>query len=316
MNRRHLMLTALAGAASLATPVLAQEPPGVRRIPVVGGKYRVWTQQVGDGATKVLLLHGGPGFSHDYLEAFTPHVPGSGLTIYYYDQLGCGNSDRPTDTGLWTIDRYLAEVEEVRRGLGLETFALYGQSWGGMLAIEYALKYPQHLSRLVISNMTASCAEYVRHAAAMRAALPAADQATLDKYEKAGDTENPAYQAVIDKLNAEHACRLPQPWPEPIMRTFEKANLAIYNQMQGPNEFVITGNFKDWDRWADLPRIKTPTLVMGARYDEMDPEQIRREGRLIPNARTWISERGSHLTMWDDPEGYFGALIPFLQGRA
>jgi proline iminopeptidase len=164
--------------------------------------------------------------------------------------------------------------------------------------------------------MTASSAEYVRHATAMRAALPAADQATLAKYETAGDTDNPAYQAVIDKLNAEHACRLPQPWPEPILRTFQKANLAIYNQMQGPNEFVITGNIKDWDRWADLSKIKTPTLVMGAKYDEMDPEQIRREGRLIPNARTWISERGSHLTMWDDAEGYFGALIPFLQGKA
>jgi proline iminopeptidase len=316
MNRRRLLLTTLAGAAGLAAPALAQEAPGVRRVPVVGGKYKVWTRQVGDGAVKVLLLHGGPGFSHDYLKAFTPHVPGSGLTIYYYDQLGCGNSDRPTDTSLWTLDRYLAEVEEVRRGLGLHRFVLYGHSWGGMLGIEYALKYPQHLSGLVISSMTASCADYVRHAAQMRAALPVADQATLAKYEKANDTDNPAYQAVIDKLNAEHACRLPQPWPAPVMRTFEKANLAIYNQMQGPNEFVITGNLKDWDRWADLPRIKTPTLVMGAKYDEMDPEQIRREGRLIPNARTWISERGSHLTMWDDQDAYFAALIPFLQGRS
>jgi proline iminopeptidase len=316
MNRREMMLAAAAGAASLGAPAWAEDAPGVRHVPVVGGRYRVWTRQVGDGATKVLLLHGGPGFCHDYLEAFAPHIPGSGLTIYYYDQLGCGNSDRPADASLWTLERYLAEVEELRRGLGLDRFVLYGHSFGGMLAIEYALKHPQHLSRLVISSMTASCAEYVRHAAAMRAALPVADQAVLETYEKAGDTDNPAYQAVINKLDAEHGCRLPQPWPEPIMRTFEKANFAIYNQMQGPNEFVITGNLRDWDRWADLPKIRTPTLVMGARYDEMDPEQIRREGALIPNARTWISERGSHLTMWDDPEGYFGALMPFLQGKA
>jgi proline iminopeptidase len=97
------------------------------------------------------------------------------------------------------------------------------------------------------------------------------------------------------------------------MNAFNHANLHIYNVMQGPNEFSITGNFKDWDRWTDLPKIKTKTLVMGAKYDEMDPEQIRREGRLIPNAQTWISERGSHLCMWDDQQAYFDALIPFLK---
>lgn len=306
-----------AAAAAVATPVLAasQDAPGVRWIKVAGGRHKVWTQKVGSGPVKVLLLHGGPGFSHDYLEAFTPFAQKAGLEIYYYDQLGCGLSDHPNDPSLWTLPRYLTEVEEVRRGLGLEHMVLYGHSWGGMLAIEYALKHPGRLDRLVISNMTASCAEYVRHATQMRAALSTDDQAILARYEAENNTENPTYQAVIDKLNAEHVCRLPQPWPEPIMRSFTGANLAIYNQMQGPNEFVITGNFKDWDRWADLPKIRTPTLVMGARYDEMDPEQMRREGRLIPNAQTWISERGSHLTLWDDQDAYFAALIPFLKGK-
>jgi proline iminopeptidase len=319
MDRRKMLIGAAAlAAAPIATPaqpLATADASGVKWVPVVKGRHQVWTRKVGSGPIKVLLLHGGPGFSHDYLEAFTPYAQKAGLEIYYYDQLGCGLSDRPQDPSLWTIERYLTEVEEVRKGLGLDRFVLYGHSWGGMLAIEYALKHPRRLSGLVISNMTASCAEYVRHAAEMRAALSTDDQIVLARYEAENNTENPTYQAVIDKLNAEHVCRL-KPWPEPVMRSFAGANLAIYNQMQGPNEFVITGNFRNWDRWADLPRIKTPTLVMGARYDEMDPEQIRREGRLIPNARTWISERGSHLTLWDDQEAYFAALIPFLQGKA
>ncbi len=314
IDRRNMLIGA---AAAVATPALAasQDAPGVRWIPVAGGRHKVWTRKVGSGPVKVLLLHGGPGFSHDYLEAFTPFAEKAGLEIYYYDQLGCGLSDRPNDSSLWTLPRYLIEVEEVRRGLGLDRMVLYGHSWGGMLAIEYALKHPGRLKGLVISNMTASCAEYVRHATQMRAALSAEDQTIMARYEAENNTENPTYQAVIDKLNAEHVCRLPQPWPEPLMRSLGVINQVIYNQMQGPNEFVITGNFKDWDRWADLPRIKTPTMVMGARYDEMDPEQIRREGRLIPNAKTWISERGSHLTLWDDQDAYFAALIPFLQGK-
>ena len=270
---------------------------------------------MGHGPVKLLTLHGGPGFSHDYLECFEDFLPHAGIEFYYYDQLGCGNSDHPNDDKLWTLSRYVHEVEAVRAGLGLDHFALYGHSWGGMLAIEYALKYPQHLSRLVISDMTASVRAYIEHAKVLRAEFSADDQATLDKYEKLNKTDDPAYQAVIDKLYHRHVCRL-DPWPEPLTRTFSKLNAHIYNLMQGPNEFSITGNLKNWDRWADLPRITTPTLVMGARFDQMNPEQIRREGRLIPHARTWISTRGSHLCMYDDQEAYFAALVPFLQGRA
>jgi proline iminopeptidase len=312
INRRRALAGGLVATAAFATANAADD--GVKMIPVVGGKYRVWTKRVGQGPVKVLLLHGGPGLCHDYLEVFERHLAGTNLEIYFYDQLGCGNSDKPTDTALWTVDRYRTEVEEVRQGLGLEQFVLYGHSWGGLLGIEYALAHQDRLQRLVISNMTASCAAYVEHAVVMRAALPAEDQATLAKYEAANDTDNRAYKAVIHKLNAEHVLRL-HPYPEPVHRAGSKMNTVIYNEMQGPNEFRIIGNLKDWDRWADLHKIKVDTLVMGARYDEMDPDQIRREGRLIPNARTWISERGSHMTMWDDESAYFAALIPFLQGQ-
>jgi proline iminopeptidase len=306
-------LSAVAGLASASSPQPVVKTGGSRMIPIPGG-YKVWTKRIGNSPIKVLLLHGGPGFSHDYLECFEDFLPQAGIEMYYYDQLGCGNSDHPNNDKLWTVARYSDEVEAVRKGLGLEHFVLYGHSWGGMLAIEYALKYPQHLSRLVISDMTASIPAYVEHAKVLRAEFSATDRATLDKYEKLNKTDDPAYQAVIDKLNNQHLCRI-NPWPEPVQRAFNKANIHIYNIMQGPNEFSITGNFKNWDRWADLPKIKTPTLVMGGRNDEMDPDQIRREGKLIPNARTWISERGSHMAMYDDQEAYFAALVPFLQGR-
>jgi proline iminopeptidase len=316
MIERRTFLSASASALALSVTGARAEVKtgGVRMIPV-GGGHNVWTKRIGHSPTKVLLLHGGPGFSHEYLECFEDFLPQAGIEMVYYDQLGCGNSDHPNDDSLWTIARYTDEVEAVRKELGLENFILYGHSWGGMLAIEYALKYGKHLSRLVISDMTAGIPDYVAHANAIRRALPAADQATLAKYEKLGKTDDPAYQAVMNRIYAEHVVRLKE-WPEPVARCFAHANQHLYNVMQGPNEFVITGNMKDWSRWSDLPKIRTPTLVMGATNDEMDPDQIRREGRLIPGAKTWISTKGSHLCMYDDQDAYFAALIPFLQGRA
>ena len=316
MIERRTFLAAGASALALSTVGASTDvKDGGSRMIAVGGGHNVWTKRIGHSKTKVLLLHGGPGFSHEYLECMEDFLPPAGIEMYYYDQLGCGNSDHPNDDRLWTIARYTDEVEAVRKGLGLDDFILYGHSWGGMLAIEYALKYPQHLSRMVISDMTAGIPAYVQHANAIRNALPAADRATLAKYEALNKMDDPAYQAVIAKVYAEHVLRLPE-WPEPATRCFSKANQHIYNFMQGANEFVVTGNLKNWDRWADLPKIKTPTLVMGAQNDEMDPGQIRREGKLIPGAKTWISTKGSHLCMYDDQDAYFAALVPFLQGKA
>jgi proline iminopeptidase len=323
MTTRRAFLAASAAAFSMSLvsdSARADKPPaapavkagGSRMIEIPGG-YRVWTKHVGPSPANVLLLHGGPGFSHDYMECFEDFLPPAGIGFYYYDQLGCGNSDHPDNDKLWTIPRYVEEVEAVRKGLGLENFTLYGHSWGGMLAIEYALKYQRYLSKLVISDMTASIPAYVQYIKVLRAQLSPADQATLSKYEAMNKTEDPAYQAILmNKVYAAHVLRLPE-WPEPVMRALSKVNQHIYNLMQGPNEFLITGTFKNWDRWADLPRIKVPTLVMGAKYDEMDPAQIRREGALIPGAKTWISQLGSHLCMYDDQAAYFDRLLRFLK---
>ncbi|HVR40089.1 MAG TPA: proline iminopeptidase-family hydrolase [Thermoanaerobaculia bacterium] len=285
---------------------------GSRMIPVEGGKYSVWTKRVGSGSAKLLTLHGGPGFPHDYLECFEDFVPQKGIELYYYDQLGVGNSDVPDDNSLWTVERYREEVEQVRKGLGIDRIYLFGHSWGGMLAMEYALAHQDHLKAVIISNMTASIDSYMAYANQIRGRLSKEDQEILAKYEAKGEYEAPEYTGVIfRKIYAEHICRI-DPWPEPILRSLKKMNAKIYNTMQGPNEFVITGNFKEWNRWNDLAKIKVPALVIGGVHDEMNPDDMRRIGKLIPNSRTVILA-GSHMSMYDDQEAYFRELVRFIQ---
>lgn len=281
-------------------------------IPVVGGKYKVWTKKLGSGPVKVLLLHGGPGFSHDYLEAMESFLPQSGIEMYYYDQLGCGNSDKPADTSLWTLPRYVQEVEEVRRGLGLDHFVLYGHSWGGILAIEYALNYQQHLRGLVISNMTAGTQAYLKRTAALKLQLPPATLAKLTALEAKQDYDSPEYTKIMmEDLYPKMICRV-QPWPEPVTRAFRQSNETIYNQMQGKSEFLVTGNLKDWERWDRLHEIKVKALTIGAQYDEMDPNDMRRMAALMQNATAAICPNGSHLDMWDDQAIYFQHLVTYL----
>jgi proline iminopeptidase len=325
MNRRNFLITNALGAIGLTLPnkTFAQaaarqtsagiKTAGIKMIPIDGGKFRVWTKKIGSGKVKMLLLHGGPGATHEYFECFEDFLPAEGVEFYYYDQLGSHYSSQPNDASLWTIPRFVEEVEQVRQALNLENFYLLGHSWGGMLGIEYALKYQRHLKGFVLSNMTAGIPSYVKYANRLKKQLPKEIVAVLDKYEAKGDYENPEYQqAMFGNVYAKHVCRLPE-FPEPLDRAFRHLNAQVYNTMQGPNEFVVTGNFKDWDRWRDLPKIKTPTLVLGAKYDEMNPADIRREAELIPNARLAMCENGSHMAMWDDQQTYFNHLIKFIK---
>ncbi len=335
MNRRSFLaagaasLAAVAGkpiAASAATRQSSQSLPqhpdnlnppgirtaGIRMVPVVGGKYKVWTKRMGSGPIKVLLLHGGPGFGHEYLEAMESFLPQAGIEIYYYDQLGCNNSDHPDDPSLWTLPRYLNEVEEVRRGLGLDNFILYGHSWGGTLAMEYALNYQQHLRGLVISNMTAGTKSYLKRTAAIKLQLPPEKLARLNALEAKQDYDSPDYEKIMmEDLYPKMICRT-HPWPNSVDRAFAHANQTIYVQMQGKSEFLVTGNLKDWERWDRLHEIKVKTLTIGARYDEMDPEDMKKMATLMPNASSFICPNGSHLCMWDDQDFYFKHLLNFL----
>jgi proline iminopeptidase len=292
---------------------LSSMPAQSRILPVMGGTWHVWTRRVGASPVKALLLHGGPGANHEYLECFEDHLPPAGVELYFYDQLGSYYSDQPDDPSLWTVDRFREEVEEVRRGLGLQGFYLIGQSWGGMLGIEYALAHPDALKALVISNMTASIAAYTSHLAELRSRLPADVLKTLERYEAEGAYEDPEYQRLLtEHLYNRHICRR-LPWPDAVQRGFAHINPQVYNTMQGPNEFVVTGTFKDWDRWDDLNRIEVPTLLIVGRHDSMRPSDIEEMGRRMPRARVVICEEGSHLACWDDPDTYFGALLTFIR---
>jgi len=293
---------------------------GVAMIPITTpkGEFRVWTKRVGNNpGLKVLLLHGGPGATHEGFEACDAWLPAAGIEYYYYDQLGSAYSDQPDDPDLWELDRFVDEVEQVRVALGFDrtNFVLFGQSWGGLLATEYALHHGDALKGLVISNMMSSCRAY--NAYAEDVLMPAMDQAALAEIkhlEAQGDTANPRYmELLLAHHYVEHVLRMPfEAWPEPVLRMFAKINQGVYVLMQGPSELGLSGRLLDWDRTADLGRIEVPTLVIGARHDTMDPAFMEDMARRLPKGRYLHCPDGSHCAMYDDQETYFGGLIEFL----
>lgn len=294
---------------------------GVKMIPVETdyGTFNVWTKRVGNNPSiKVLLLHGGPAATHEYFEAFDSFFPGAGVEYYYYDQLGSYYSDQPEDDRLWTIERFVDEVEQVRQALGLdkENFYLLGSSWGGILGMEYALKYQEHLKGLIISNMMASAPAYDRYAEEVLAKR--LDPEALEEiraFEAAGDYQNPRYEELlINEHYTRHVLRMPlKEWPDPVLRTFKHLNEHIYVLMQGPSEFGIAGTLEDWDITADIHKIETPTLITVAQWDTMDPDHMRWMVEEMPNARALELPDGSHLSMYDDQQRYFDGIIKFLR---
>jgi proline iminopeptidase len=297
---------------------------GARRIPVStpSGEFRVWVKRIGNSqGVRLLLLHGGPGATHEYLEACDSYLPAAGIEYYYYDQLGSGFSDQPAEPSLWQTSRFVDEVEQVRVALGLdrENFVLYGHSWGGILAIEYALRYQQHLRGLVISNMMASVPDY--NAYAEHVLMPRMDQAALAEIkslEASGRTEDPRYLELLTEQHyVHHVLRLPPAdWPDPVQRTFAHINPEIYVPMQGPSELGISASaaLAHWDRSAELASVKVPALVIGARYDTMDPAHMQMMASRLPAGRYLYCPGGSHLAMYDDQRTYFAGLIDFLTG--
>jgi proline iminopeptidase len=293
---------------------------GVKMIPITTpkGNFRVWTKRIGNNPRiKVLLLHGGPGATHEYLEAFDSFLPAAGIEYYYYDQLGSAYSDQPKDPDLWDVARFVEEVEQVRQALKLDqsNFYLYGQSWGGVLAIEYALKYQQHLKGLIISNMMASGPAYNEYA--NKVLMPPMDQkvlAEIKQLEAKKDYANPRYMELLMPLHYEqHLLRMPAAqWPDPVNRAFKHLNNDVYIPMQGPSELGLSGKLLNWDRTNDLPKISPPTLVIGARYDTMDPTHMEMMAKKVQRGRYLFCPNGSHLALYDDQKTYFDGLIKFI----
>jgi proline iminopeptidase len=293
---------------------------GVRMITVrtPHGDFRVWTKRVGNNPRiKVLLLHGGPGATHEYFEALDTYFPGAGIEYYYYDQLGSAYSDQPDVPELWTLPRFVEEVEQVRQALKLDkgNFYLLGQSWGGILALEYALKYQQNLKALIISNMVPSIPAYNRYA--REVLMPAMDSkvlAEIKALEAAGKYDDPRYEELLlNNFYNQHILRMPPAeWPDPVLRAFAKLNKKIYIPMQGPSEMGASGMLAHWDRTADLARITVPTLAIGARYDTMEPAQMKLIADGVRHGRYLYCPNGSHLAIYDDQKVYMSGLIRFI----
>ncbi|MBC7886184.1 MAG: proline iminopeptidase-family hydrolase [Saprospiraceae bacterium] len=295
---------------------------GIHVIPIetTNGKLNVWTKTIGNNPSlKLLLLNGGPGATHEYFECFESFLPAEGIEIIYYDQLGCGFSDNPNDTTLWDLGRYVDEVEQVRKALNLtkDNFYLLGHSWGGILAMEYGLKYQENLKGLIISNMMSSAPEYGKYADDVLAKQM--DPKVLDTIriiEAKGDFANPKYMELLyPHFYTKHILRLPlESWPEPVVRSFGRLNQSLYVTMQGPSEFGVSGKLENWDVKDRLKEIKAPTLVIGAQHDTMDPEHMKWMATEVQNGTYLYCSEGSHMCMYDDQEKYMSGLISFMKG--
>jgi len=299
-----------------------QATGGIRMIPIETpkGPFNVWTKRFGNSPTmKVLLLHGGPGGTHELFESFEGYFPQEGIEFIYYDQLGSYYSDQPSDTSLWTIECFVEEVEQVRKALDLDKddFYLYGQSWGGILAMEYALKYQENLKGLIISNMVMSIPEYNRYAKeVLGPAMDSAVYAEIMAIEAKKDFENPRYlELLFEHHYTQHIMRKPvAEWPESVNRAFKHLNPEVYIYMQGYSEFGVTGEatLAEWDVKDRVKEIYVPTLSIGSTHDSMDPEHMKWLASEVQHGSFLLCPDGAHLSQYDDQSHFFPGLINFI----
>jgi proline-specific peptidase len=282
-------------------------------IPVIG-EHRVWYHIVGGGAAQenipLLCLHGGAGIPHDYIENLAD-LASDTRRVILYDQLGCGRSDQPDDTSLWQVDRFVEELGIIRRELGLDKVHLLGQSWGGMLAIEYALTQPQGLVSLILASTLSSMPLWVAEANRLRNELPTQVQETLLRHESAGTTDDPEYQQAMTVFYERHVIRI-VPMPEQVKRALDQVG-QVYYTMNGPSEFHVTGVVKDWNRTERLPEIHVPTLITSGRYDESTPviNDVLHKG--ITGSEWVLFEQSSHMAHVEERELYLSTVKHFIE---
>jgi len=299
-----LIIFCLAGCTA---PDVLTEREGF--IEVTGG--RVWYRIVGSGsATPVIVIHGGPGAASDYLR------PLEGLAadrpVIFYDQLGCGKSDRPQDKTLWRIERFVTELSQVRSALGLKEVHIYGHSWGTMVAVDYMLTKPAGVKSLTLASPCLSAKRWVEDAKVLVAELPPDTQKAISSHEKAGTTDSKEYDAAVTEYLRRHLCRL-NPWPEDLTRSFSASNSEIYRIMWGPSEFHPTGNLKTFERTDRLREITVPTLFTAGRYDEATPGATAWYRSHAPNSSLRIFQKSSHLAMHEEREAYLKVLREFMK---
>lgn len=278
-------------------------------IAVPGGT--VWFKRVGGGTgLPLLVVHGGPGLPHSYLRSLERLADEREVVLW--DQLGCGNSERPSNTGLWTMERSVAEMEAVVKGLGLNRFHVFGNSWGGMLAQQYALDVKSGAASLTISNSIASIPEFSRMVARLKSELDPATQSAIDRHEAAGTTHSAEYQDAIRTWNETYLCRV-RPWPGELEEAFRTMGTEIFETMFGPSDFHIVGTIKSWDVFDRLPEISLPTLIVAGRFDECVPEHAFEMHQRIPGSRFELFESSAHMPFIEEPELFDHVMRHFLR---
>lgn len=276
--------------------------------------YKVWYRIVGDhedpGKYPLVCLHGGPGVPHDYLEPLEK-VAETGRRVIFYDQLGSGNSDRPDQPDLWTIELFKEELVTVLSELKIAKYHLFGNSWGGMLALEHILAKSKGVQSLILASSLASMPQWISETQRLRNELPDSIKRVLDKNEAEGTTESAAYQEATHQFYQRHVCRL-KPWPNSLKRSFEKMGQSVYLKMTGPNEFTPTGTLKDWDVRNRLSEIKIPTLITSGKYDEATPLIVKTLRDGIAHSQWTLFQKSAHLSHLEEPELYRKTLNEFL----
>jgi proline-specific peptidase len=277
--------------------------------------YRTWYKIVGDPANDaerppLLLLHGGPGAPHDYLENLE-QLADAGRRVIFYDQLGCGFSDKTGKPEMYSVALYVEELAAIREALGLTRLHILGQSWGGMLAMEYALTQPTGAASLLIESSPASMTLWVAEANRLRAELPADVQQTLLKHEAEGTTDSPEYEQAMAVFYERHVCRMPT-MPEFVQRAFAKISPEVYQTMNGPSEFHVIGTLKSWDITDRLGEITLPTLLLSGRYDEATPTIMESVHRGIRGSEWTLFEESSHMSHVEEEQRYLQVVNDWL----
>ncbi len=278
-------------------------------INVPGGK--IWYKIVGNGKKiPILMLHGGPGYPSNSLQTLTNLA--NERKVIFYDQLGCGRSDRPTDKSLWKIERFIEELHAVKKTLRLDRFILLGHSWGSMLATAYTLKYPSSVKSLILSGPFLSVSRWIADAESLKKSLPEKIQAIINEHEKNKTTDSKEYKKAALEFYKQHLCRI-YPYPKSLQEEHKNAGIDAYLTMWGPSEFYCNGNLKGYDLTPQLHSIKIPVLLLCGIYDEATPKTVKYYKSLFPNASMVVFKKSSHMTYLEEPENYIETVEKFIE---
>jgi proline-specific peptidase len=275
--------------------------------------YKTWYSLYGDldsEVTPLLVIHGGPGYPHYYLEDLG-NLSRNGQPVIFYDQLGCGKSDRPDNPGLWTIGLFVDELNTLRKSLGLQNISILGQSWGGTLGLEYMFTKPDGVQKLILADPLVDTKLWVEEAKRLIGELPKWATDIMVENETKGTTDSPEYKKAYAEFARRHICRI-EPHPTGVVKSDVEFGRQPYNVMWGPSETKITGTLRDWTSLDRISQIDVPTLFMSGKFDEATPKQIETAHKLLPNSEWVLFENSSHMPHLEEPEKYLKTVKNFL----